>query len=617
MTLLLCLLCLLLCGCAQEAPSPDAGVPTQAAPVCMYDPTAPQEAAYQGALRVYPLTMRKTQGLLPWGEDLLAFSGYGSTTLTLLTGEDLAASASLTLAFELSPSDPSLQVHEDLISFYDPTSQKIRILNRELRETSYLFMAVPIQGSPILSQNRSTLYYCTGDAILAWDLDSGIHRTVKELRYDAQVLTGLHLDGTVLQCRIQDRQRTRTLFLDTATGRILSQQAGQVRLSTLGGSYYATLDSGGLDLLLFGQTEGSPQILCPQNPPTSHFFLPQRHAAVTASYDTEDRTVLTWYSLTAGVPSATLTLDPLQSPKSIVSTDSGHVYILTYDPAADRDTVYRWDADAPVFASGASVCCTGDYTAFREAAPEDLAQCLEYAAQISEAYGIQVHIGEEAAAIQPWDYSLEAETLPRILMQELTMLDQRLSQYPPAVLEQTIGRFSSLHLSLVRQITGTASSGSLGTATGVQFLEGSDVYIAIAAGTYSQQALYHELYHVMETHILTESSAMDQWNEWNPEFFSYSFTNTPKAGWEDYLSGEKRAFIDSYSMTAPKEDRARVFEYAMLPGNADVFACDALQTKLSATCQAIREAYGLEKAAEVFPWEQYLDVPLAYPAASP
>ena len=60
-------------------------------------------------------------------------------------------------------------------------------------------------------------------------------------------------------------------------------------------------------------------------------------------------------------------------------------------------------------------------------------------------------------------------------------------------------------------------------------------------------------------------------------------------------------------MSFPKEDRARIMEYAMLPGNEELFRPQLMQAKLKALCDGIREAYGLEKAEETFLWEQYLE----------
>ena len=64
-------------------------------------------------------------------------------------------------------------------------------------------------------------------------------------------------------------------------------------------------------------------------------------------------------------------------------------------------------------------------------------------------------------------------------------------------------------------------------------------------------------------------------------------------------------------MSFPKEDRARIMEYAMMAGNESCFETDAMQQKLRQLCIGIREAFGLEESAETFRWEQYLNEPLA------
>jgi len=135
--------------------------------------------------------------------------------------------------------------------------------------------------------------------------------------------------------------------------------------------------------------------------------------------------------------------------------------------------------------------------------------------------------------------------------------------------------------------------------------------VVIATGKYAQQALYHEFYHVMETHILAESTALDTWENLNPAGFSYNDGYGTQQDADIYLRGQTRAFVDSYSMSYPKEDRARIFEYATLSGTGDIFRSEYMQRKLTAVCTAIRGAYRMKQVADVLPWEQYLATPLA------
>lgn len=615
MKLLSLLLCLLLCGCARDTTKPQIENPTippatvaETQPVILWE----TEPSRQGTLTVYPLRLRKVREVCAMGNDLLVLAGRGNTTLARLTGEPLTAAASIELDFELAAGD--IQIREDHVSFYDPEHRLLRILDRELREIHRIPITEPVQGSPVLTADGNTIFYCTNSALLAWDLCSGIHRTVKELSYDSQELIGLHLDGTVLQCRIRDGSTLRSLFLAADTGQQLSLQEGDVTLETLDRYYYASVPVGSLALPVFGQAGGIPQAVYPEDTAADCFFLPQKHAAVTASLDASDCPRLRYYNLTSGTLGAELALEPLQMPKSIVSDEKGNIWFLIYDPTADQDQLCCWNVSAEAFRAELDSTYVGIYSGANSQAPETLNQCQELAASLSDKYDITILIGEDAAEIQPWDYRFEPETLPQVLSAELKLLDQRLGEYPEVVLRKTAACFPSLTISLVRSITGTTeSTRSLDSATGIQFLDDTGAaYVAIAVGKYSQQALYHELFHVMETRILNESTALDLWNSLNPPEFFYTFGFTEPEQAEQYLSGKNRAFIDGYSMTYPKEDRARVWEAAMLPGNAELFESEIMQRKLTALCKGVREAYGLKKSEETFLWEQYLQYPVIF-----
>lgn len=604
------LLCLLLCGCAEQAsptlPETEPETPTVPAMAGMYDPDHPMEAAYPGLVRAYPLTLRKVQGIRTMGNDVLVLSGYGSTTLTLFTGEDLYETASLTLDFPLQQEDPSLQICENTLSYFDPIQQETIVLDHSLRELRRIAAPEGLVGKPILSSREDTLYYCTGWSVMAWDLESGIRRTVKELSYDDQKLTALHLDGQILECSIQDDGVTTKMFLSTDLGLEMGTLPEDAVLSTGDSQYFAALTSGYQTLLIFGGSEASPELLLPDPLWQQQFYLPEDHAAVTIS-SSETGTQLDYYELNTGILRSSLTLEQLQTPKSIVNTKGHSIYILTYDPDADCDMLYRWDVLRQKPDPTNVTTYTTDYHTTDDPDVNALEACREYAGTIGEKYGITIRIWEDALTVQPWDYRFQPEYLAPILEKELKLLDQRLAQYPESVLPQTKSHFTGLTICLVRQIIGTGDEESLHSATGIQFFEDNEAYVVITTGKHSQQALYHELYHVMETHILTESTALDQWEALNPAGFVYGDDNPDT---DIYLQGQTRAFVDRYSMRSLKEDRARVLENALLAGKEEVFQSEYLQRKLVALCTGIREAYRLKKHPESLPWEQYLVTPL-------
>lgn len=604
------LLCLLLCGCTRQTPAaqPETVPETTAAAVMagLYDPEHPMEESYPGMVRAYPLTQGKAQGIQAIEKDVLILSGQDATTLTLFTGEELRETASIHLDFLLSQDDPSFQIHENGLSYFDPLKKETLVLDRSLKEVRRITAPSGLSGKPILSADESTLYYATEWSVMAWDLESGIRRTVKELSYESQELTGLHCNDQVLECTVLDDRLAGKRFLSADQGLELHALSDKAALHTGDSGYCAAIPSGYQTLLLFGDSSKTAELLLPGSHWEQQFYLPEDHAVVTVS-SAKNGNRLDYYELNTGILRASITLDALQTPKSIVNSKGHSIYILTYDPAADCDMIYRWDVlrQAPDSSN-----VTSYKLEYRDADNPDmdaLEECREYANAIGEKYGITLRIGEDAVNVQPWDYRFEPELLAPILQKELQLLEQRLAQYPEAVLQLTKDHFTGLTICLVRQITGIGDEQSLSNATGIQFFEENEAYVVITTGRYSEQALYHELYHVMETRILTKSTALDQWESLNPADFVYGGDHQNA---DIYLQGQTRAFIDRYSMEYPKEDRARVMENAMLRDQEDVFRSEYMQRKLNALCVGIREAYRLKKHPEALPWEQYLVTPL-------
>ena len=106
------------------------------------------------------------------------------------------------------------------------------------------------------------------------------------------------------------------------------------------------------------------------------------------------------------------------------------------------------------------------------------------------------------------------------------------------------------------------------------------------------------------TRLMTEEG----WIDLNPEGFDYADSSTHRGS---YLEGAARAFVDKEAMTSVTKDRSRLFWQAMQPDNQDMFASEIMQAKLNQLCLGIRQAWRWQKESQVFPWEQYLNTPIA------
>ncbi len=596
----LLLVCLLLTGCRAEVPPAEPTIHTESTtapsptPAGLWEPGSPLEVQTGGAVRVYPLTIPYAYDLRTMGENLLLLSGPDRTTLTLLTGEALHVTASVTLDRFYSAQE--LTVSTNGLSYFDSSRWQVVVLDASLKEIRHIDLPVGDVRTPLLTADADTLYYCSGTAIRAWDLTTDIHRLVTEMTEEVS-LVGLFLEDSLLQCRIGEK----TQVLDPRNGSLL-WEGPELTLATAADRYYACFPTGCVQALVFGQGEGSAQALTPADLDAYAAFLPRQNAAVTATQVSDSQIRLDYYDLTCGTRKSCLPLDSTSLPLAFRGTSEGWVYILMDQPSA----IYRWDPEAPAVNDG--TIYTGPYYSPEVPDYHGLLRCQALAEEIGQRYGIRILLWDESLTSPPWDYIFEAEYLVPVLERELQRLDARLGQFPEGFLETTAANFSSLSICLVRSLTGTPESGSLETADGVQYLIGTDAYIALAVGETGEKALYHELYHVMETQILNKSIALDQWNKLNPVDFSYAYSYTANETRDvgSFLDPDIRSFVDRYAMSFPKEDRARIFEYAMVSGSQELFAASPLQFKLKQLCLGIREAYGLKKSPEVFPWEQYL-----------
>ena len=153
----LILLCLLLAGCSGKGeettfPTQTEAVPVEAAPPAgLHDPSDPLEVRYGDALRAYPMSIPGVAGLKAMGSDLLVFSDTQvSTVITRLSGEELYIAATAQLDFGLTPDDPSLQVTESGLSYFDPVNRQTVVLDASLREITHIPVPEDLEGTPLL-----------------------------------------------------------------------------------------------------------------------------------------------------------------------------------------------------------------------------------------------------------------------------------------------------------------------------------------------------------------------------------------------------------------------------------------------------------------------------------
>lgn len=127
--------------------------------------------------------------------------------------------------------------------------------------------------------------------------------------------------------------------------------------------------------------------------------------------------------------------------------------------------------------------------------------------------------------------------------------------------------------------------------------------------------LYHEIWHATENKIdQTDYDGLysEEWDACNPEGYEYlysydmDFTEEDLWRWTYFGGAEDIYFVDEYSNTYPKEDRARIMEYIM---DDDAIAqalleSPAIRAKFQLMCDGIRTAFDTS-GWETVHWERY------------
>lgn len=610
-------LLLLLSGCTAEEPETSATPENTSSVETMLSAVSLMRAGFSqenDAVLSLPLDSNCT-GIAFMGEDLLLFcsDGSGTTQLTRCSAATFRKEVSAELVGDISPDSGSVQIQSKRIGYYCAAENSIVILDSKLQVHEQIALPEDMVGNPVLSTDLSEAYYCTQNQIRALDLRSGISRLLRQRECQSQTVKKVLLSDGLLQCFVvEEGQDGYTDFISTQTGETVATDQELAWINTWENRFFCQRLDGTVLESVFGTQGDIIQSISPDDEEASLYSVLSIDSVLTASKADADGVALELYNLSSGKKTSATQLGNMGSVSAFTAAPDGqYLWFLSRDSAQGGQYLCRWDVQASAVKS--LTIYTGTRYTAEDPDTEGLQKCSMIGQNLETQYGVTLHLNE--GLVETEIYGFEIEYQVPALLKGLEELEKALSLFPEGFLK-TVAQGTKnrqLHIALVRSISCEDASMPEDTRS-VQYWDGGSTYIVLAISDNMQRDFCQALYYALDTYVLANSVKLDAWSTLNPEGFAYdeNYEDYLNRGETEYLQESDRAFIDSFSMTYAREDRAQIFAYALTEGNASYFSTPVMQAKLQQLCVAIRDAFDWKKDARSFPWEQYLAESLAY-----
>lgn len=576
---------LLLAACGNDAPVAD-NTENIAASNAATNPDASVPEETGGPVAHLEISV---EALAPMGDGILLFGDGELTLLSQADGSELVSAKTPGIS---GPDSGLVQIRENGVAYCDGSA--VIFLDSQLTESGKFQLPEDVQGTVYLTPAWDAVYYCSADGIRVLDLQTGLTRNLLLLEGQWLGIDGAFCGGTLLRCRMEREDGTvRTLLVSAQSGETVYSGEALEQLVWPGEMYFYY---GAEGEWIFGRQGEQPGNLWLQEDECPAPML--ESGAVVTFAAAEEGLEVALYDLTTGIRTA---CQYIAGETKITDACSAGGYVWL----SGEHGLYRWDTAHS--ATGDETCYTEPRYTLEDPDEEALAYYQQWAQELEESCGVDIMMWMEPGEAAPENITFTLEYQPSAYETGFAALEAALSRFPEDFLRYAAHWSDDeiIHICLVRGITDDRGQ-SPTDGSGIQYLRDGGAYIALSLEEDLEQSFYHSLAHLLDTLILSHSHDFDSWSKLNSKYFSYYNDYTSYLENEDdkYLKGDDRYFIDSFSMSSAVEDRCRIFEYAILPGNEEYFTSKYMQKKLATICGAIREVFELEDGEYI--WEQYL-----------
>lgn len=259
----------------------------------------------------------------------------------------------------------------------------------------------------------------------------------------------------------------------------------------------------------------------------------------------------------------------------------------------------------------------------------DYAACLTLAENLAMQNGVDILLGENAVCYFDGYAVLPTDDWERTY-EVLGLLSDFFSKLPDGMMNEVSRRFDEIEIRIVGNILpDTTNRDSISDAVGFTVCRNSIEYCVLNTSMSTEDlttTIPHEFFHIFEQAMVRmgqETDNFDSWNDHNPRTFIYSYVYTDENGstiktadpellgtsYEDGVSDPDRVyFVDGYSTTYPKEDRARIFEVLFTRADdlPDYFKGEHIRAKAEYLSECLRKAFYSVSVCDDVIWEEGL-----------
>lgn len=533
--------------------------------------------------------------------------------LDLDTGELIRETSLFT-----SPSSPvTVQSLEDNIIVSDGSLGIIHVLDEKLDE----IQTYSVSGNSIYVNPSLTKAFCLGnDGIQIISLGSGTGETLLENVADLSLYScrGEYLTFRYIDLNTYDkREFYASLHLKSGKLEVFTMDDNVSELEYQGGIWVGKLSSKEQTYLI-GNQENLSTFTLDLTYPSLQLPEDVSHLMVIAM-NSNNHQILTAYD-TTGTFLSDCSLENISGSlvQNMIWHEGAQGYFFFLVTEEGYDQLYFWDFSEKRTEDNLVL------TSYQE--NENLTGTVldssyyDKAKKLSEKYGVTIKIAD-LCNTDYLDKTVLQECSEDKVSTALSLLEKAFSTYPEGFWNQLpYGSYRTIEINLTGAISNKEwMEGHESTA----FLQHNDGKITMVLdinqdASILEQNFYHESSHIIDKHLehvaLYKENSLYSEETWasfnpadfiqlNPEYKGYygSYDIMPMEYFDEAFTPY---FVYDYGKSFPTEDRATIFETAMV-GNTNIFsgADNPLQKKLSYYSQCIRDAFDTTGWPECTAWE--------------